>query len=331
MGLEGVRGIVADSKAYSRRTLGVCLEHKIGFVTLVPRTCAVRQELEAWGPAATRLAPLGGEAWADQGRSASPLAWTKCDPPGGGRVQRWTGRQEALRFVVVHSSQLAQQQTQTYASGQGKEAEAVADHVQRVQAQWFACLPDAEAAIAAYEGQGAGTAGAAHAPGAITRSAIASWQTPAARAGPVGAGQRRRTHRRSSRAIAWWWRSRPGQSGRGQWVDGAGHDGERGDLYRCGDSPGLSGATHHRGTWLSLDQESRGDQPPCGWRSPNGLRPWRCSRWWACWSTASSSDRSVCTCARMTSRLPGNKGATATPTAAVVLALFAQVAWSNYG
>jgi hypothetical protein len=61
---------------------------------------------------------------------------------------------EEIRFVVVHSSQLAHQQTQTYASGQGKEAQAVAEHVQRVQAQWFACLPDAEAAMAAYKGQG---------------------------------------------------------------------------------------------------------------------------------------------------------------------------------
>src|SRR5512138_1164660 len=49
LGLEGVRGIVADSKAYSRRTLGICLEHTIGLVTLVPRTCAIRQELETWG------------------------------------------------------------------------------------------------------------------------------------------------------------------------------------------------------------------------------------------------------------------------------------------
>jgi transposase len=49
LGLDGVRGIVADSKAYSRRTLGLCLEQGIGLVTLVPRTCAVRQELEAWG------------------------------------------------------------------------------------------------------------------------------------------------------------------------------------------------------------------------------------------------------------------------------------------
>src|ERR671923_1951313 len=49
LGLDGVRGLVADSKAYSRRTLGVCLEHGIGLLTLVPRTCAIRQELEVWG------------------------------------------------------------------------------------------------------------------------------------------------------------------------------------------------------------------------------------------------------------------------------------------
>ena len=49
LGLDGVRGIVAERKVESRRTLGLCLEHKIGLVTLVPRTCAIRQELEAWG------------------------------------------------------------------------------------------------------------------------------------------------------------------------------------------------------------------------------------------------------------------------------------------
>src|SRR5215213_2606342 len=49
LGLEGMRGIVADSKAYSRSTLGICLEHKVDLITLVPRTCAIRQALEAWG------------------------------------------------------------------------------------------------------------------------------------------------------------------------------------------------------------------------------------------------------------------------------------------
>src|SRR5215467_12330021 len=48
--------------------------------------------------------------------------------------------QAELRFVVVHSSQLAQQQTQTYAAAPGKEAAAVVDHVRQVHARWFACL-----------------------------------------------------------------------------------------------------------------------------------------------------------------------------------------------
>ena len=65
----------------------------------------------------------------------------------------------ALRFVVVHSSQLAQQQAQSYAAAQAKETEAVGTHVRQVHARWFACRPDAEAAIAAYEGRGQGRRG----------------------------------------------------------------------------------------------------------------------------------------------------------------------------
>jgi transposase len=49
LGLDGVKGNVADSKAYSQRTLGLCLEQQVGLVTLVPHTCAIRQEVEAWG------------------------------------------------------------------------------------------------------------------------------------------------------------------------------------------------------------------------------------------------------------------------------------------
>jgi hypothetical protein len=67
--------------------------------------------------------------------------------------------QEEGRFVVVHSRQLAQQQTQPYAAAQEQEAEAVADHVQQVQARWFACLPAADTALAVYAGQGPGRRG----------------------------------------------------------------------------------------------------------------------------------------------------------------------------
>ena len=159
LGLEGMRGIVADSKAYSRRTLGLCLEHGIGLITLVPRTCAVRQELEAWGRQQAAL-PLVVEK-PGRTKDEAPRRWHGQSVLRQVKVEYSDGRivSEALRLVVVHSSQLAHQQTQTYASGQAKEAEAVADHVTQVQARWFACLPDAEAAMAEYEGQRPGRRG----------------------------------------------------------------------------------------------------------------------------------------------------------------------------
>src|SRR4029434_8837936 len=120
------------SKAYSRRTLGLCLEKGIGLVTLVPRTCAVRQELEAWGqqqPAWPLLVEKPGRTKDDacrQWHGQSVLGQVESEDREGHVAQA------ALRFVVVHSRQLAQQQTQTYASAQAQEAEALADHVKRV-------------------------------------------------------------------------------------------------------------------------------------------------------------------------------------------------------
>src|SRR5919206_3737353 len=159
LGLEGMRGIVADSKAYSRRTLGVCLEHKIDLVTLVPRTCAIRQELEAWGrqqPALPLLVEKPGRT-----KDEAPRRWHGQSVMRQVEVEYSDGRVtvEALRFVVVHSSQLAHQQTQASTAAQAKEAEAVMAHVTHVQARWFACEADAEAAIAEYEGRGPGRRG----------------------------------------------------------------------------------------------------------------------------------------------------------------------------
>src|SRR5215813_7908661 len=143
LGLEGVHGIVADSKAYSRRTVGICREKGLGLVTLVPRTCAVRHELEAWGQQQPAL-PLFVEK---PGRSKAEACrqWHGQSVIRPVEVEYSDGRvaQEALRFLVVHSSQLAQQHTQTYASAQEKEAEALADYVQRVHARWFACEAEA--------------------------------------------------------------------------------------------------------------------------------------------------------------------------------------------
>jgi len=60
LGLEGVRGIGAERQAESRRILGLGLAPTIDLVTLVPRTCALRQALDAWGQQPLAL-PLLGE------------------------------------------------------------------------------------------------------------------------------------------------------------------------------------------------------------------------------------------------------------------------------
>jgi hypothetical protein len=146
LGLAGRRGIVADSQADSRRTLGLCLERGVGVVTWGPRTCTVRQALAAWGQPQSAL-PLLGEK---PGR-------TKTEGPRRGHgysglrqaeVEYSDGRvaEEALRFVVVHARQLAQQHTQSDAAGQATEADAVGDQGRQGPARWCVCEADAEAA-----------------------------------------------------------------------------------------------------------------------------------------------------------------------------------------
>jgi len=159
LGLDGVRGIVGDSKAYGKRTLGLCLEQRVGLITLVPRTCTVRQEVEAWGQQHGRL-PLLLEK-PGRTRQEPPRCWHGQSVVRRVPVEYADGRLDMaeIRFLVVHSSQLAQQAATAYTAAQAKEAERVAEHVQRVAARWFACAADAEAAISDYEGRGQGRRG----------------------------------------------------------------------------------------------------------------------------------------------------------------------------
>src|SRR5262249_50783212 len=93
-------------------------------VTLVPRTCTVRQELEAWGreqPALPLVLEKPGRT-----RDEPPRCWHGQSVMRRVEVEYSDGRvtAEALRFVVVHSSKLAQQQNKTYAVTQSKVDEA---------------------------------------------------------------------------------------------------------------------------------------------------------------------------------------------------------------
>jgi transposase len=137
----------------------LCLEKQVGLITLVPRTCGVRQALERWGQQQTAL-PLLLEK-PGRTRQEPPRRWHGQSVIRRVAVEYADGRQDMaeLRFLVVHSSQLAQQAVAAYAAAQTKEAERVAEHMQRVEARWFACAADAEAAIAEYEGRGQGRRG----------------------------------------------------------------------------------------------------------------------------------------------------------------------------
>jgi transposase len=159
LGLDGVHGIVADRKAYCKRTLGLCLEQRVGLITLVPRTCAVRQEVEAWGQQQGPL-PLLLEK-SGRTRQEAPRRWHGRSVVRQVEVEYADGRLEMAerRFLVVHSSQLAQQAASAYTAAQAKEAERIAEHIQRVDGRWFACAADAEAAIAEDEGRGQGRRG----------------------------------------------------------------------------------------------------------------------------------------------------------------------------
>ncbi len=114
----------------------------------LPRTCTVGQALEAGGAQQAALPLLVDNP--GRTRDEACRQWHGQSVLRSVEGEHSDGRvtQEDLRLRVVHSSQLAQQHTQTYASAQAKAAEALTDHIQRVHARWFACEADAAAAIA---------------------------------------------------------------------------------------------------------------------------------------------------------------------------------------
>jgi transposase len=326
LGLEGMRGIVADSKAYSRRTLGLCLEHQSGLITLVPRTCAIRQELEAWGqqhPTLPLLVEKPGRTKAE-----APRHWHGQSVYRRVEVEDSKGQvtQGELRFVVGHARQLAQPQTQAYSAAQAKEAEAVVEHSPHVQARWFACEADAVAAIAEDEHRGPGQRG----------RRPQTWRYHAVRYRVVGDPRPTRRARRGRPAKT---EPPPIESGHRLVVEVealANPEEDNGwTVLATTVSPEVSTDTEI----LQAYQEPHTTVEP-GFRwiknpaaiSPGWLeKPERIAAL-AILTVAgllvySIIQRQVRLDLRThDQQLPGNKGTTATPTAAVVLALFAQVA-----
>jgi hypothetical protein len=184
-----------------------------------------------------------------------------------------------IRFLVVHSSQLAQQAATAYAAAQAKEAERVAEHIQRVEARWFACAADAEAAISDYEGRGQGRRGRTPRP---WRYHALHYHVEA-----VSTPKKRSRRGRPPKAEAPQWRSaivwsctqrscsllRTRMDGR-CWPPPCGQRSVRMSRY----------SRHIRNNispwnWAFAGSRILPRSVPCGWRNPHGLRPWPCSQW----------------------------------------------------
>ena len=178
LGLEGVRGIVADSKAYSRRTLGLCLEHRDRLSHVSPAHLCRPPGTRSLGAAATRLAPLGGETRADQGRSAPALAWAKraaarwrSNTAMGGSPRRNCALSWCIR-VNWRSSK-----PRPMPLPKRKKPRPWPTTCGMCTPGGSPACPMPKRLSPRMRARGRDTAGAAHAPGGIMRSAIASWQT----------------------------------------------------------------------------------------------------------------------------------------------------------
>ena len=295
-------------------------------VTLVPRTCAIRPELEAWArqqPALPLLVEKPGRTKAEE-----PRRWHGQSVLRRVEVEDSEGRValEELRFVVVHSSQLAQQHAQAYAGAQGEEADAVADHVRRVHARWFACLADADAAVAEYKDRHPGRRGRRSHP----------WRYHAVRYHIVADTRRTRRARRG----------RPAKTDPPSTESGYRLEVEVEALANLEEESGWTVlATTVRaeaGTDAEIlkvyqDQNTTVESSFCWIKNPAAISPVWLEKPERIAALAmltvlgllvsSIIQRQVRLYLRThDQQIPGNKGATATPTAAVVLSLFAQVA-----
>lgn len=156
--------MVADSKAYTQRPLGLCLETGMGLVTLVPRTCCIRQEVEAWGQRQVSWPRLLERPAKRQGDG--PRRWYGRSVMGEVEVDDQEGRVTLapIRFIAVYSTPLAQHHEGAHSQAQAREAESLATPIAHVQRRPVACEADAKGAIAEYEGRGGGRRGRAATP-----------------------------------------------------------------------------------------------------------------------------------------------------------------------
>jgi hypothetical protein len=325
LGLAGGMGLVAARTASSQRPLGRCIEQPRGLVPLVPRPWAVRQALAGWGRQQPAW-PLGREK---PGRSHQ-------ESPRQGRghrvdrrvaVEYAAGRpvREDVRCVVVHSRALAPQEAKASASAHAKEAAQVAHPITRRAAQSFVWVTAAKAALAASAGRGPGRRGRRPQPwrAPTLRSHVEACTRPQKRArrgrppkdaGPSDAGRSRLRVDAGPRARAeadngWTVLATPVAT----------------DVCAAAPSVHASHEQHSPGAQGLRWSKHSAAITPGGLEKPERMAAVAMLTVVGRLVYALMQRQGRLVLQRQQPQLPGNKGPTATPTAAVVLALCAQV------
>jgi transposase len=138
--------LVADSKFFAGQTMALAAAHRFRFVTLVPQTVSLRQELVD-SPELEELPLL----WEQPGRHHGEREqYRGASVVGPYRWQTATGGTEelSLRWLVVESTQLAKAKASRLTAARQAEQGMLATLQQQWQRRTFACEADAQQAAA---------------------------------------------------------------------------------------------------------------------------------------------------------------------------------------
>jgi transposase len=136
--------LVADSKFFAGETVALAAEHRFRFVTLLPQTVGLRQELVE-APELETLPLLWEQPGRRQGEGEAYHGTSVV------RSYRWKAaagevQEVPLRFLVVESTQLAKTKAARLAAAQQAEQAMLAGLQQQWQQRTFACEADAHQA-----------------------------------------------------------------------------------------------------------------------------------------------------------------------------------------
>jgi transposase len=138
--------LVADSTCFAGETLALATAHRFCFVTLVPQTVGLRQELVAT-PELSTLPRL----WERPGRrkgEIEPYRGASVIRPYRWRTEAGEVQETVVRWLVVESTQLAKAKAPLLEAAQQAERAALVTLQQQWQRRTFACEADAHQAAA---------------------------------------------------------------------------------------------------------------------------------------------------------------------------------------